>query len=226
MNSHLSFSPATSSEFSWRSLSEESLNCITHAFGVILSVVGAWIMVGALGHGNPWRVAGCTIYLASLIGLYTMSTLSHTFQTPRRRSFFRALDQGTIYLLIAGSYTPFSLAYLRTELWWALLAVIWIVALYGLLSKVVFAHRVEAVSMWPCLLLGALPMLSIPTLVGMLPIGALWWMMVGVLSYVAGLWFWLNDGRARHYHAVWHLLVIAGSACHFAGILLFVAMVR
>ncbi len=226
MNAELSFSPATSAEISWRSLSEESLNCITHAFGAILSVVGAWVMVGALGHGNPWRVAGCSIYLTSLIGLYTMSTLSHTFQAPGRRSFFRALDQGTIYLLIAGSYTPFSLAYLRTELWWILLAVIWIVALYGFLSKVVFAHRIEAVSMWPCLVLGALPMLSIPTLVGTLPIGALWWMMVGVVSYVAGLWFWLNDGRARHFHAVWHLLVIAGSACHFMGILLFVARAR
>jgi hemolysin III len=222
MNAQSSSSPATS----WCLLSEESLNCITHAIGMILSVVGAWVMAGVLGRGDPWRVAGCSIYLASLIALYTMSTLSHTFQAPRRRSFFRALDQGAIYLLIAGSYTPFSLAYLRTELWWVLFALIWIVALYGFLSKFLFAHRVEAVSMWPCLLLGALPMLSIPTLVGMLSIGALWWMMVGVFCYVAGLWFWLNDRRARHFHAVWHLLVIAGSACHFIGILLFVAMLR
>jgi hemolysin III len=226
VNAQLSNFPATSQETVWRSLSEESLNCLTHALGVILSMLGASVMAAVLGHGDPWRVAGCSIYLISLIGLYTMSTLSHTFQTPRRRSFFRALDQGAIYLLIAGSYTPFSLAYLRTEFWWGLLAVIWIVALYGFLSKVVFAHRLEAVSPWPCLILGALPMLSIPTLVGILPIGALAWMMVGVFCYIAGLWFWLNDRRAHHFHAVWHLLVIAGSACHFIGILLFVAILR
>jgi hemolysin III len=218
--------PSISAATVWRSPSEETLNCITHGIGVVLSVLGAWVMADVLGRGDAWRVAGCSVYLASLIGLYAMSTLSHSFQKPRRRSLFRALDQGAIYLLIAATYTPFSLAYLRTGLWWAVLALIWIVALYGFLAKVLFAYRVEAVSMWPCVILGAMPMISIPTLLGMLSVGALLWMLVGVGCYVAGLWFWLNDQRVRHFHAVWHLLVIAGSACHFAGILLFVALVR
>jgi hemolysin III len=218
--------PATSAATFPRSLSEESLNCLTHGFGVVLSVMGAWLMASVLGHCDSWRVAGCGVYLASLIGLYTMSTLSHSFDEPRRRSFFRALDQGAIYLLIAGTYTPFSLAYLRSGPWWVLLAAMWIMALYCFLAKVVFAHRIESVSMWPCVTLAAMPLISIPTLVSMLSIGALWWMMLGLGCYVAGLWFWLNDRRGRHFHAVWHLLVIAGSACHFMGILLFVALVR
>jgi hemolysin III len=208
------------------SLTEESLNFLTHALGVVFSVMAAWIMASFLGHCDAWRVTGCSVYLASLIGLYTMSTLSHSFEEPRWRSFFRALDQGAIYLLIAGTYTPFSLAYLHSGPWWVLLALVWIVALYGFLAKVAFAHRVESVSMWPCVILAAMPLTSVPTLLGMLSIGALWWMMLGLGCYLAGLWFWLNDRRARHFHAIWHLLVVAGSACHFVGILLFVALAR
>jgi hemolysin III len=209
------------------SCSEETANRITHGFGIVLSVFGAVVMHEALGSGDAWRVAGCAVYLASLIGVYTMSTLSHSFdENPRLRSFFRALDQGTIYLLIAGTYTPFSMAYLRTGLWWVVLGAVWLVALGGFLSKVWLTHRVESVSHWPCVILGAMPLVSIPTLMGMVSVTALWWMLIGIACYITGLWFWLNDHRGRHFHAVWHLLVIAGSAFHFMGILLFVALVR
>lgn len=204
---------------------EEFANSITHGIGLVLSLMGALVMTAAVGYGDAWRVAGCSVYLASMIGVYAMSTLSHSFQDARRRSFFRALDQGTIYLLIAATYTPFSLAYLRTGLWWVLLGMIWAVALYGFLTKVLFSHRVESVNMWPCLVLGAMPLVSIPTLLGVVSIGALWWMVVGMVCYVVGLVFWVNDRRARHFHAVWHLMVIAGSTCHFVGILLFVVLV-
>ena len=108
------------------------------------------------------EIAGCSIYLASLIGVYLMSTLSHTFETPRMRSVFRALDQGTIYFLIAATYTPFSMAYLHSWPWWVFLAAVWGVAFWGFFSKVLFAHRVEAVSMWPCIILGGIPFVSIP----------------------------------------------------------------
>jgi hemolysin III len=208
------------------SCSEELANSITHGVGIVMSLMGALVMFDALGRDDAWRVAGCGVYLASLIGVYTMSTLSHSFQTPRLRSFFRALDQGTIYLLIAGTYTPFSMAYLRTGPWWFVLGAVWAVALGGFLSKVLFTVRVESVSMWPCLVLGAMPLVSIPTLVGMISVAALAWMLLGIGCYMTGLWFWVNDHRGRHFHAVWHLLVIAGSACHFMGILLFVVLVR
>jgi hemolysin III len=149
----------------------------------------------------------------------------HSCQTPRWKSFFRALDQGSIYLLVAATYTPFSLAYLRTSVWWILLGVIWAVALHGFLAKVLFAYRVEAPSIWPCVLIGGIPFISTPTLLSVISIGALWWMLVGVVCYVVGLVFWINDERVRHFHAVWHVFVIAGSMCHFMGIYMFVVHV-
>jgi hemolysin III len=152
-----------------------------------------------------------------------MSTLSHAAMTPRWKSRFRALDQGFIYLLIVATYTPFSLAYLRGNAWgWVLLAAMWTVALFGFVSKVFFAHRVEAVSIASYVLLGWMPMLAAPTLLHLVPMGAFWWMLLGGVCYTVGTIFLMNDDRVRHLHAVWHLCVIAGSACHFAGILIFV----
>ena len=208
------------------SAAEEFANFITHGIGLVLSLAGVVVMAAVLAYGDAWRIIGCSIYLASLIGVYLMSTLSHTFEAPRVRSFFRALDQGTIYFLIAATYTPFSLAYLHTWPWCMLLAVVWTIAFWGFLSKVFFAHRVEAVSMWPCILLGALPFASVPALLGIISTTALWWMLIGIGCYTLGLVFWVNDRRVKHFHAVWHVLVIAGSACHFVCILLFVAVVR
>ncbi len=206
------------------SVEEELANSITHGLGFVMSVVGAILLAESFGGGDGWRVAGCSIFLTSMIAVYAMSTLSHVFQTPRLRTLFRSIDQGTIYLLIAGTYTPFSLAYLHATPWWILLGTVWAVALYGFTSKVLFAHRVENVSMWPCLLCGALPFAAIPTLLTLLPLACLGWMMLGVACYMLGLVFWLNDRRVKHFHAIWHLLVMAGSAAHFSGILLFVVL--
>ncbi len=205
---------------------EELANQITHGIGLVLSLVGVAVMAAVLGSGDGWRVAGCSVYLASLIGVYAMSTLSHSFERPRLRLFFRALDQGTIYLLIAATYTPFSMAYLHTVPWWILLGLVWAIALWGFFSKVLLAHRVEAVSMWPCIILGAIPFICVPRLIGMVSMAALWWMLLGVAFYTLGLVFWVNDRRVRHFHAVWHVLVMAGSTCHFVGIMLFVVLAR
>lgn len=205
---------------------EELANRITHGIGLILSLVGVAVMVTVLGQGDGWRIAGCTLYLGSLIAVYAMSTLSHTFEDERRRSLFRALDQGAIYLLIAATYTPFSMAYLHTVPWWIVLGLVWAIALWGFSSKVLFAHRVEEVSMWPCIVLGAIPFVCVPSLVGVVSLAALWWMLLGVAFYTLGLVFWVNDRRVRHFHAVWHVLVMAGSACHFIGIFVFVVLAR
>jgi hemolysin III len=203
---------------------EEMANAITHALGLVLSVVGAVVMAfSVIGHADLWRVIGCSVYLASLMAVYAMSTLSHSVQEPRRREFFRALDQGTIYLLIAATYTPFALVYLRTAPWWILLSAVWAVALWGFVTKVVYAHRLDSVSIWPCLLLGWMPTISVPSLVGIVPFAAFWWMLVGGLCYTLGTIFLRYDDRVKHFHAVWHLLVIAGSVCHFVAIFAFVA---
>jgi hemolysin III len=204
---------------------EELANRITHGIGFVLSVAGASVMAAVLGDGDTSRTIGCAIYLASMIAVYAMSTLSHTFTSPRLRTLFRALDQGSIYLLIAGTYTPFAMTY-HSGAGLLLLAACWAVALWGFASKVLFAYRVESVSMWPCVVLGAMPFASVPSLIGVVSWAALWWMILGVACYVAGLFFWLNDRKVRHFHAAWHVLVIAGSTIHFMGILLFVVLAR
>jgi hemolysin III len=206
-----------------RSAADEWVNAATHAFGLALAVIGALFMTaGVWGHGDLWRIVGCGVYLASLVAVYTMSTLSHCTRSLRWKSLFRRLDQGFIYLLIAATYTPFSLAYLRTGLWWALLGAMWAVAIIGFVAKVFFAHRVETVSVASYVLLGWMPVISVPALIHTLPMGAFWWMLAGGVCYTVGTLFLYYDERVRHFHAVWHLCVIAGSLCHFLGILLFV----
>jgi hemolysin III len=204
---------------------EELANAITHGFGLALSVTGAVLMAAALlSHGDPWRTVGCSVYLASLVAVYATSTLSHSLTQPRWRSFFSALDQGFIYFLIAATYTPISLTYLRTGVWWLLLGAVWAVALYGFVTKVFFAHRVEAVSVWPYVVLGWLPILSVPKLLSIVDNNAgFLLMLVGGLCYTVGTVFLVCDQKVRHFHAIWHLFVIAGSTCHFLAILLFIA---
>jgi hemolysin III len=206
-----------------RSSADELMNAATHAFGLVLAMIGALVMaVSVSADGDLWRTIGCGVYLASLVAVYAMSTLSHTFTTRRWKSLFRRLDQGFIYLLIAATYTPFSLVYLRTGLWWALLAAMWTIAIVGFIAKVFFAHRVEAVSVASYVLLGWMPIIATPKLLHFMPTRALWWMIGGGLCYTVGTIFLLNDHRVRHFHVVWHVCVIAGSVCHFLGILIFV----
>ena len=204
---------------------EELVNALTHGFGLLLSVSGTILMAFALySQADPWRRIGCAVYLASLIAVYATSTLSHSFTTPRWRSFFRSLDQGFIYLLIAATYTPISLAYLRTGVWWLLLGAVWSIALYGFVTKVFFAHRVEAVTVWSYVLLGWLPILSVPKLMTIVDsYNGFWLMLAGGLCYTIGTVFLICDHKVRHFHALWHLFVIAGSTCHFLAILFFVA---
>jgi len=205
---------------------EELANAVTHGVGLMLSVCGALVMVAiVLSRGDGWRVVGCAVYLASLVAVYAMSTLSHTVKSPRWREKFRALDQGTIYLLIAATYTPFSLAYLRTVPWWLLLGAMWTVALVGFISKVVFSYRVNSATVWTYVVLGWMPVVSVPSIMPILPMTAFWGMLAGGLCYSIGTVFLICDQKFPHFHALWHLFVIAGSACHFLVILLFVAPV-
>jgi hemolysin III len=206
-----------------RSADDERINFITHALGLVLAVVGALVMsTAALSRADAWLDIGCGVYLLSLMAVYAMSTLSHGAWPLKWKLVFRRLDQAFIYLLIAATYTPFSLAYLRDAFWWGLLAAIWTVAIAGFVSKLFFAHRVHSVSLTSYILLGWMPMIAAPSLMYILPMGAFWWMVGGGACYTVGTLFLTFDQRVRHFHAVWHLCVIAGSACHFVGILVFV----
>jgi hemolysin III len=193
----------------------------------VLSVVGGLVMASNLwGRGDLWRIAGCGIFVLSLIAVYGASTLSHSCSTVRWKSFFRRLDQGFIYFLIVATYTPFGLAYLRTGAGWLILGGLWAAAIVGFISKVVLAHRVHSVSIWTYVALGWLPVITVPMLKETVAVDSTMWMLSGGLCYLAGTFFLAFDAKVRHFHAVWHLLVIAGSVCHFLGILESVALAR
>lgn len=208
----------------YRSDAYELWNALTHGAGLALSIVGALVMgATVLTTGDPWRIAGCGVFVASMMGVYAASTLSHSSFAARWRTFLRRVDQGVIYLLVVATYTPFGLAYLRTGAGWFLLAALWTGALAGFLSKVLFAHRLESGLIWTYVVLGVLPTITIPWLWNSIPAGTGPWMFAGGLFYLVGTIFLLNDSRVRPFHAIWHLLVIAGSACHFVAILSAVA---
>lgn len=198
---------------------EEKINGATHALGLALSVVGFELLLArAFRLGDAWQIAGCVVYASALVAVYAASTLSHAFQHPRLRRLFRILDQAFIFLLIAGTFTPLSLSYLRGGAWWVLFGVMWLIALGGFVSKAAFAHRVDAVSTALHVTLGWLPVLAAKPMMALVPGGLLWSMFYGGMCYTVGTFFLMRDERFPYFHAVWHLLVIAGSAFHFWGI--------
>lgn len=210
-----------------RSAAEELVNALTHGLGLVLSSVGGLaLVVCAIAQGDAWRIAGCSVFATTLIAVYAASTLSHSSFKPEMINMFRRLDQGFIYLLIAGTYTPFSLAYLRTGWWWVLLGLMWSFALGGCIAKILFSHRIKTVAVWTYVLLGWIPVFSATYLIERIPAAALWWMLIGGLCYTLGTVFLVFDYQYKrfHFHAIWHMFVIAGSTCTFIAILFFVAL--
>lgn len=203
---------------------EELVNTVTHACGLVLSLAaGALLITTAAARHDGWCVAGCAIYAASMTGVYAASSLSHGVRTAHLRRRFRILDQALIYLMIAGTYTPFGFTYLRGGNWWVLTAAMWLVAWAGFLSKTWFAYRIEAATAWTYVLLGWLPMTALRPLLDTVPSGALQWMLAGGLCYTIGTVFLAQDMRVKYFHALWHLLVMAGSGCHFVAIYWYIA---
>jgi hemolysin III len=207
-----------------RSFAEEFVNSVTHGIGLILSLAGSSILLSrVLSNPDPWRVVGCSIFAAALVSVYAASTLSHAVPRVAWRRAFRILDQGCIYLLIVGTYTPFALEYLRFGWSWLFLLLMWAAALVGLLSKLLFLHRIDAVTIWSYVLLGWLPIIQTWVYLDLVPWGALTRILIGGLCYTAGTVFLVLDHRRFHFHGIWHLFVIAGSVCHFYAVFLFVA---
>jgi hemolysin III len=204
---------------------EEAWNAATHGAGLALAVAGAIILGWAIVRrgGGGWQFAGCGIYAVTLVAAYAASTISHVARRPAARRAWRIADQAIIFLFMAGTYTPVALTWLRGGPWWLLHGAVWAVALAGFASKAVFAHRVHlgAVSTTLYILLGWMPVLAVGPLVHVLPFGLMWWFLAGGLCYTAGIAFFHYDDRVPYFHAAWHVLVLAGSACHYAAILLY-----
>lgn len=207
--------------------SEERSNRLTHGCGFVLSVLGAvWLVTSVHERSGGGRLVACVVYAVSLMAVYAMSTLSHGPFSERWRTVFRSLDQGFIYFLIAGSVTPLGVTYLPSTICWLLLGTMWIIAVVGFVTKVCFTHRVDSVSVWVYVLLGWLPILASPWFLELAPLSALLWGLAGGVCYTFGTVFLIFDNRVPHFHAIWHLFVMAGSAIHFFVTLYYVAGVR
>jgi hemolysin III len=207
-----------------RSFAEEVVNSVTHGIGLIVSLAGSSILlIRVVTQPDLWRLVGCGLFATALVAVYAASTLSHAVPRPACRRAFRILDQACIYLLIVGTFTPFALEYLRFRWWWLFLLLMWMAALVGFLSKLLFSHRIDAVTIWSYVSLGWLPIIPAPVYLDLVPWGALARILIGGLCYTAGTVFLVLDHRRFHFHGIWHLFVIGGSACHFYAVFLYVA---
>jgi len=217
--------PATSPEAHPYSAREELLHVATHGLGAALSLAGmALLLVAAVRTGDPWRVTSTAVYGGTLVLLYLGSTLYHSARSPGWRRAARTIDHSSIYLLIAGTYTPFTLVTLRGAWGWAIFAVVWGLAVLGIVREAVVANRRRWVSVALYLAMGWVVVVAVGPLVARLPAGGLRLLVAGGLAYTVGTVFY-GLKRIPYMHAVWHLFVLAGSACHFLSVALYVVPV-
>ncbi|MBP7765292.1 MAG: hemolysin III family protein [Syntrophaceae bacterium] len=201
---------------------EEIINSVTHGAGILLSIAALVLMVVfASLSGSAVHVVSCAIFGVTLILLYTASTLYHGIPYPRVKRILKIFDHCCIYLLIAGTYTPFLLVTLRGALGWTLFGVIWFLALLGVLFKLFFIHRFKIVSTIAYVLMGWIIILAIKPLMAALPAGGLIFLVAGGLAYSLGVIFYAWK-KLPFNHAIWHLFVLAGSICHFFAVLFYV----
>lgn len=198
---------------------EEIANTVTHGIGLLLSVAGfVVLLVFAILRGTAWHVVACSIYGATLICLYSASTLYHAAVSARLKRALRIFDHSAIYLLIAGTYTPFLLLNLRGPWGWSLFGAIWGLALAGILFKFWFVGHWEHLSTAIYVLMGWLALIATKPVLAHVPSTTLLWLLAGGLFYSGGVIFYVWK-RLPYSHAVWHVFVLAGSTCHYFAVL-------
>lgn len=197
---------------------EEIANAMTHALGLILSAGGGSVLIALTVLQTGTReVVGVSIFVASLVLLFSASTLYHSSRQPETRARYKILDHCAIYILIAGTYTPFMIAVLKGWLGWTLFGVIWSLAALGIVLKLFFTGRFRMLSTATYIGMGWLGIIAIVPLSRALTTAALIWLIVGGVIYTAGTVFYHNQ-RVAHAHAIWHLFVLGGSISHFTAI--------
>ena len=201
-----------------QSVGEEIANSISHGLGFVLAVAGAPILiVTALRQGTVADVVAVSVFAASMALLYLSSTIYHALPTGRIKNVFHVLDHAAIYLLIAGTYTPFTLGVLRGGWGWTLFGLVWGLAAFGVLLKVFAGIRWNGLSTALYVGMGWLIVIAAKPLWESLPAAGLAWLLAGGLAYTAGVYFYLRK-TLRFGHLVWHLFVVAGTACHFVAV--------
>ena len=201
-----------------QSLGEEIANSISHGVGAIASLGGAAVLIlAAARKGDPLMDAGVSIFAASMVLLYLTSMIYHFLPQGRAKRLFLIFDHIAIFLLIAGTYTPFALGVLRGGLGWWFLGLIWLVGLFGIITKLIPKLRYSKLSLILYLIMGWLAVLVIRPLYQNLPFHGFLWLVAGGLAYTGGVVFYV--ARPRYSHFVWHLFTMAGTTCHFFAIL-------
>ncbi len=200
----------------------ERLNSISHLVGAVLALVGLGVLLTlAIQSGDPWIIVSFSIFGLTLVLLYTMSTLYHSFHPPRLKQFFRIFDHVSIYLLIAGTYTPYTLVLLRDGNGWLIFSIVWALALAGILSELLLSGRSIKVGQMAIYLgMGWICSFDLDNLRAAIPEAGFWWLSVGGVAYTAGVVFYVLDkmNRLAHAHGIWHFFVLAGSCCHFVSV--------
>jgi len=202
-----------------QSMGEEIANAVTHGSGVGLSIAALVILVVfAAKQSDVWKVVSFSIYGATMIILYLASTLYHSFPQPRVKRFFRILDHSSIFLLIAGTYTPVTIGTMRGGWGWTLFGVIWGLTLLGVNLKIFAMGKLKYVSIIVYVLMSWMIVIAIKPLLNIAPPSFLIWMLIGGLAYMLGIVFYVAK-KLPYHHSVWHLFVLGGSVCHFFGML-------
>ena len=202
----------------------ERFNSISHLVGAALALIGSVLLIVVAARlGDPWKIVSFSIYGAMLVTLYVFSTLYHSVRGTRAKDVLRKFDHCSIYLLIAGTYTPFALVSLRGNWGWWLFGVIWGLALIGMAQEIWLAKGARVLSLVIYLLMGWLAMAVVLPLWQALTPAGFAWLAAGGACYTLGIVFYATDHKVRHGHGLWHLFVLAGSVCHFFTVLLYVA---
>lgn len=204
-----------------QTIGEEIANSVTHGVAAAMSVAALVVLVvfSAL-RGSAWHIVSSAVFGVTLILLYLASTLYHALPIGKAKQVFRILDHASIYLLIAGTYTPFTLVTMHGAWGWSLFGVVWALAAAGVVFQSLLIGRMPALSTTVYILMGWVVVLAGRPLLQALPWGGLLWLLAGGLSYTAGVYFFTS--KSKFAHMVWHLFVVAGSVCHFFAVFFYV----
>jgi len=201
---------------------EELVNRLTHSLAAVVSLIGiVFLVIAASRTGDPYRIVSSIIFCSSLTIFYVISTLYHTIRSPKARYVFRVLDHAGIFLVIAGTYTPFTLVSLRESRGWILFGMVWGLAVIGAIFKSFMTHRLVFLAPVFYIALGWLIVVDLEGLLTLVPIKGVLWLVAGGLFYTVGIIFYAFD-RIPYNHAIWHVFVIAGSLCHYLSILWYI----
>ena len=201
------------------SIAEEVAHAVSHGIGVILAILGlSWMLFVSIDAMDPWRIVASSIYGATLIALFLASTIYHSLPHSPHRGAFKMLDHCAIYLLIAGTYTPFLLVAMRDGTGWWLFGTIWALATAGIVKKLWLRHRFPRIALASYLAMGWLAVVAAPQLAEAIGPNGMAWLFAGGISYSVGAIFYVAH-RIPFNHAVWHLFVLGGGVCHFLSII-------